>query len=79
MRVKRSGKSVNAFITTAIFSGDVPRAQRTPPVEREMLAKLLFQAAQIRDELRVIAERDGGQQSLIDGHRNGDIHELQLF
>jgi hypothetical protein len=62
MRVKRSGKSVNGFITSAIFSGDVPRAQRTPPVEREMLAKLLFQAAQIRDELRVIAEADGNQE-----------------
>ena len=59
MRVQRSGKSVNGFITSAIFSGDVPRSQRTPPVESEMLAKLLFQAAQIRDELREIAEGDG--------------------
>ena len=62
MRVQRSGKSVNAFITAAIFSGDAPRAQRTSPVEREMLAKLLFQAAQIRDELRVIAESESGRE-----------------
>ena len=27
-----------------------------------MLAKLLFQAAQIRDELRVIAESEGGRE-----------------
>jgi len=62
MRVERSGKSVNGFITSAIFSGDVPRGRRTPPVEREMLAKLLFQAAQIREELRVIAEGEGDQE-----------------
>ena len=57
-RVKMSGKSVNAFITQSIFARDVPRQHRRPVVEKELLAKLLFEAGRIADALHVISDTD---------------------
>lgn len=47
----KSGLSLNAFITEAIFSKPAPRQVKRPPVEKADLAKVLALAGQIRDEL----------------------------
>ena len=47
----KSGLSMNAFITEAIFGRPMPRQTRRPPVEEVELVKLLALAASIRDEL----------------------------
>ena len=54
-RVERSGLSTNAFITKAIFATTTPRQTRRPPIEKQILARLLAQAAGIRDQLNEIA------------------------
>lgn len=59
-RQLRSGLSMNAFITKAIFDVPIPRQGRRPPIEKGDLARLLNHAAQIRDRLHGIALSDGG-------------------
>ena len=54
-RVEKSGLSTSAFITKAVFATDPPRQSRRPPMEAELLARLLAQAAKIRDELHQIS------------------------
>lgn len=54
-RVETSGLSVGAFITRAVFGQTLPRQSRRPPVEKEMLARLLGNVAAIRDRLEEIA------------------------
>ncbi len=54
-RVKKSGLSTSAFITKAVLATDPPRQSRRPPMEAELLARLLAQAAKIRDELHQIS------------------------
>lgn len=58
-RVEKSGLSTGAFITKAIFNHEPPRQSRRPPVEKEMLARLLGGAAKIRDELHEISLTTG--------------------
>jgi len=58
-RVTQSGLSVNAYITKAVFDLAIPRGTRHPPVEKQMLAQLLFRSAAIRDALDN-ATRDAG-------------------
>lgn len=55
LRVEKSGLSTGAFITKAVFATDPPRQSRRPGVEAELLARLLAQAAKIRDELHEIS------------------------
>jgi hypothetical protein len=50
-RVESSGLSVNAFITQAIFAGIAPRQARRPSIEKQDLARLLAEAAQLRQQL----------------------------
>jgi len=50
-RQLKSGLSMNAFITEAIFERPAPRQTRRPPIEKAELAKLLALAACIRDKL----------------------------
>lgn len=50
-RVLNSGLSVNAFLTRAVFGLAAPRARRTSPVDQQMAAVLLSQAARISDRL----------------------------
>ncbi len=54
-RVEKSGLSTSAFITKAVFATDPPRQSRRPSMEAELLARLLAQAAEIRDELHEIS------------------------
>lgn len=55
-RVERSGLSTNAFITKAIFNTTTPRQTRRPPIEKQILARLLAQSARICDRLNEIAQ-----------------------
>ncbi|MES9970295.1 MAG: hypothetical protein ABW092_09690 [Candidatus Thiodiazotropha sp.] len=50
-RVQKSGLSTSAFLTKSVFSHDAPRQSRRPAIEEKLLAKLLFEAAKIRQEL----------------------------
>ncbi len=54
-RVKKSGLSTSAFITKAVLATDPPRQSHRPSMEAELLARLLAQAAKIRDELHQIS------------------------
>lgn len=53
-RVEASGLSVNAFITQAIFAQDAPRQRRRAPVEQQMIARLLAEAARLHDRLNAV-------------------------
>jgi hypothetical protein len=55
--LKARGLSFNALVTSLIFGQPLPRASRTPPVEKEMLATLLARSAAIRDALDEAAHR----------------------
>ncbi len=46
-----SGLTVNAFITRAVFGLAAPRARRASPLDQQMAAMLLSQAARISDRL----------------------------
>lgn len=50
-RVRNSGLSVNAFITAAVFGQVAPRTRRVTPLDQQMLAMLLSQAARISTHL----------------------------
>ena len=57
-RVQRSGLSTSAFITKAVFDRAPPRQSRRPPVEAELLARLLAEAAAISDRLNEAGRAD---------------------
>jgi hypothetical protein len=46
-----SGVPRNAYINSAILNAPIPRRSRHPPVEKQMLAQLLYRSAAIRDAL----------------------------
>ncbi|MEZ5551519.1 MAG: hypothetical protein R3E82_11560 [Pseudomonadales bacterium] len=78
-RVKNSGLSINAFITKAIFDQQPGRAARRPPLEQQDLARLLAQAAKIRDELEEIrlAGGDNPNNTLLIERACDDLAELR--
>lgn len=51
-RVERSGLSVNAFLTQSWHDKPQPRQVRRPPLEKQLLATMLAQVANIADTLR---------------------------
>ena len=57
-RVEKSGLSASAFLTKSVFSNDAPRQSRRPATEEKLLAQLLAQAAQIREELKRVSGPD---------------------
>ena len=59
-RVEKSGLSTSGFITKSVFGQGSPRQVRRPPVEKQLLARLLAQAAALRDQLRVLEQREDG-------------------
>jgi hypothetical protein len=65
-RVEKSGLSVSAFLTKAVFDKLPPRQTRRPPLEKKLAAQLLGEAARIRDALHEIS-------------LNGDCHESALL
>ena len=58
-RVEKSGLSASAFITKAIFNQAPPRQSRRPALQQRLLARLLSEAARIRQDLDDIARQDG--------------------
>jgi hypothetical protein len=65
-RVEKSGLSVNAFITQAIFASPPPKQARRPSVATQDLARLLAEAAQLRAQLGTLP---------VDGERQAQLHE----
>jgi hypothetical protein len=57
-RVERSGLSVSAFITKAIFDAPPPRQARRPGAAQGDVARLLAETALVGDQLRAL--RTGG-------------------
>ncbi len=60
-RVEKSGLSTSAFITKAVFDLEPARQSRRPPVEAKLLAKLLAEAGQIRQQLHEMSLNSGGK------------------
>jgi hypothetical protein len=62
-RVKASGLSANAFLTQAWAEKAPPRQSRRPPLEAVLLAKILAQSAQVRDELNRLSAGGAAENS----------------
>lgn len=59
-RVEKSGLSTSGYITKAVFGQGAPRQARRPAAEQQLLARLLVQAAAVRQRLDDIDRtRDG--------------------
>lgn len=58
-RVERSGLSTNAFLTQAVFGQPAPRQKRAVAIDGAVLARLLGEAASIRDALHEITLSGG--------------------
>lgn len=71
-RVAASGLSVNAFITACIFG----RSRRRRD-ERQALAQLLGQAAQISDRLHDLALTGGSENALLIEAAREDLAEIR--
>lgn len=54
-RAQREGLSVSAYLTKCVFNKLPPRQTRRPPLEKKLVAKLLGEAARIRDALHEIS------------------------
>lgn len=63
-RVEKSGLSTSAFITKAIFKMEPSPQSRRPALETKLLAKLLAQAAEIKQELHDVST-SGGEGNLL--------------
>ncbi|WP_208249026.1 hypothetical protein WGT02_03770 [Rhizobium sp. T1470] len=68
-RIEKSGLSVNAFITQAIFGNLPPRQSRRPSVATQDLARLLAEAAKLRGQLETLP---------VDGERQVQLHEQAM-
>ncbi len=76
-RVEKSGLSTGAFITKAIFAADPPRQSRRPSMEAELLARLLAQAAKIRDELHEISLSGSDDRGAVIEAAFGELTEIR--
>ena len=76
-RVEKSGLSVSAFITQAIFERKPPRQARRPVVEQKSLAHLLGEAAKIRDALTHLAQGEGAQRPDLYEQAVADLTEMR--
>lgn len=62
-RVERSGLTISGFLTKAVFGQDPGRASCRPAIEEKLLAKLLTEAAVIRQLLQDIDASGEGENS----------------
>lgn len=65
-RAEQSGLSLSAFITKSVFEQDPPRRSRRPAVEAELLARLLAEAAKIRDALSDVSSEDDNTAEIVE-------------
>jgi hypothetical protein len=77
-RVEKSGLSFNAFLTNGWHAQAAPRQSRRPALEQKLLARLLGEAAKIRDDLHAIAlsGADNGNTRLIE-QAVGELTEIR--
>jgi len=57
-RALKSGLSVNAFITAAVFGAPAPRQARRPSAEQRVIAQLLAETARVGMQLQTLARSD---------------------
>jgi hypothetical protein len=71
-RVERSGLSTSGYITQCVFTGDGPRA-RGVAADRQLVAKLLAEAAALHDRLVALegADPDGLAEAM------GNLREIR--
>lgn len=72
-RVERSGLSTSGYITQCVFAGDGPRAARGATADRQLIAKLLAEAAALHDRLVALegADPDGLAEAM------GNLREIR--
>jgi hypothetical protein len=75
-RVARSGLSVNAFITSAVFADDAPRQTRRAPVEQQEVARLLAELAALHDRLAAVGADGAIDAGLLDAAVR-DLREIR--
>lgn len=77
-RVERSGLSVSGYITQCVFADAAPRAARGVTADRQLIARLLVEAAALNDQLRALEVGGHGAAdpgALADAY--GDLREIR--
>jgi hypothetical protein len=77
-RVEKSGLSVNAYITKAIFDAVPPRQSRRPALAQQDLARLLAETAALRERLDALAP-DGGPEAALHEEAVRSLHDIRLL
>jgi hypothetical protein len=76
-RVKNSGLSISAFITTTVFGQAAPRQKRSATVDQKLAVQLLSRAARINDRLSQNANPADPYHSLILEECRDDLAEIR--
>lgn len=74
-RVERSGLSASGYITQCVFADVGPRAARGTTADRQLLARLLVEAARLHDRLRAVEGTADDAALLADAL--GDLREIR--
>lgn len=64
--VEKSGLSISAFLTKAWHGRTISSQVKRPPIEKQLLRKILAELALIRDELRRIESLDSHTRALLE-------------
>lgn len=74
-RVERSGMSASGYITQCVFAEAGPRAARGATADRQLIAQLLAETAQLHDRLRAV-EGTAADAALL-AEAMGDLREIR--
>jgi hypothetical protein len=77
-RVEKSGLSVNAYITKAVFDAAPPRQSRRPALAQQDLARLLAETAALRARLDAVPV-DGARDALLHEEAVRSLHDIRLL
>jgi hypothetical protein len=77
-RVEKSGLSVNAYITKAVFDAAPPRQSRRPALAQQDLARLLAETAALRARLDAVPV-DGERDALLHEEAVRSLHDIRLL